>query len=403
MTEELPGPEVRGKAYRQEQLRAIRNTLLDSQATAHISREFRAERARQDSTWGQQNHPSFRPGRTPAFLQGQMDSARKLAEHHAANGTLTWDDILMEEVHEVRATDNLVDLRAELVQVMAVAGAWIESLDRYEARNPGPRPQGMSDELAADAEAQRWEDHDQQQARKSLDDATPEEWNEAAARALGPRSPWVTPRNDGQPHDPGCRWTFSAHPGGCLDDPAVWASGPFSDAPRPTCAGCGTSGHVGPCPGTRFKVMGTVTGRLPKPLNIGTPSDTAFPQHHVMGAAGQPVSSYSGGGVRDVTEGKPRIDLMWPLGVPFEAQMLTRVGLWLERGMRKYAERNWERFHTQDALNHAKASLSRHHGMYMSGDESEDHLAAIITNALFAGTIAWKIANGWTPEGTFES
>lgn len=170
--------------------------------------------------------------------------------------------------------------------------------------------------------------------------------------------------------------------------------------------------------------MGAATGRLPMTPERRAKADAI---NQAYGAAGQPVSSYSGGGVRDVTEGKPRIDLMWPLGVPFEAQMLTRVGMWLERGMRKYAERNWERFHTPDALVHALASLGRHYAEYMTNEATrevctpcqqlldagyeenpechcqEDHAAAIITNVIFAETIRWKIAHGWTPEGTFGS
>jgi hypothetical protein len=42
----------------------------------------------------------------------------------------SWDTILREEVLEVRLATNRAELRAELVQVAAVAVAWIEALDR---------------------------------------------------------------------------------------------------------------------------------------------------------------------------------------------------------------------------------------------------------------------------------
>jgi hypothetical protein len=111
-------------------------------------------------------------------------------------------------------------------------------------------------------------------------------------------------------------------------------------------------------------------------------------------------AQFQGGGVRDASEGKPRFDLLWPEGVPYEDQFLTQVAKVLEMGARKYAERNWELFHTQDALDHAKASLGRHYANYMAGSTDEPHLALMACNLLFLSTIEWKIANGWSPNDT---
>jgi hypothetical protein len=79
------------------------------------------------------------------------------------------------------------------------------------------------------------------------------------------------------------------------------------------------------------------------------------------------------GAVRDTAEGKPRIDLISPFA-------LDRLGKWLELGARKYSERNWEK---GMPLSRMLASLCRHLNKYQQGDQSEDHLAAIMCNAMF--------------------
>jgi hypothetical protein len=44
--------------------------------------------------------------------------------------------------------------------------------------------------------------------------------------------------------------------------------------------------------------------------------------------------------------------------------------------------RNWEQFSSEDALQHAEASLGRHYAQYVTGDTSEDHAAAIWFNVM---------------------
>ncbi|MEV0441850.1 hypothetical protein AB0I84_06065 [Streptomyces spectabilis] len=95
------------------------NTVLD---------EIRTERARQDAKFGEQNHPD---GTAADFTARAMrDSARVVCESKAARGALTWVDVLDEEYWEARAETDPAKLRAELVQVAAVAVAWIEAIDR---------------------------------------------------------------------------------------------------------------------------------------------------------------------------------------------------------------------------------------------------------------------------------
>lgn len=103
---------------------------------------------------------------------------------------------------------------------------------------------------------------------------------------------------------------------------------------------------------------------------------------------------HSSGMVRDTREGKPRFDLMVPVGVPYEEQMLTRFAGLLERGARKYSERNWEKANTSDELERAKDSAFRHFMQWLAGEDDEDHAAAVWFNILEAETIAYKLRSG---------
>lgn len=93
--------------------------------------EIRAERARQDERWGEQNHPDGTDG--GLFFAERRDYHRRVCQEYAAVGGLTWRHILDEEVHEAYAETDPAKLRRELVQVCAVAVAWIEAIDRRGA------------------------------------------------------------------------------------------------------------------------------------------------------------------------------------------------------------------------------------------------------------------------------
>ena len=94
---------------------------------------------------------------------------------------------------------------------------------------------------------------------------------------------------------------------------------------------------------------------------------------------------------RDTQEGKPRFDLMLPLGVPYEEQFLTRLALLLSRGAEKYDERNWERADDQVDLDRFKSSAFRHLMQWMNGEIDEDHAAAVAYNLLAHETTKYKI------------
>lgn len=85
------------------------------------------ERALQDDKWGEQNHPDGTGGQ---FYVDMADLFRRNTDRSARAGSLTWRDVLTEEVYEAYAETDPAALRAELVQVAAVAAAWVEAIDR---------------------------------------------------------------------------------------------------------------------------------------------------------------------------------------------------------------------------------------------------------------------------------
>lgn len=88
--------------------------------------EVAEERGRQDAKWGPQNHPDG-TGKIGDSIQAITDRAKCKANGPDRDN---WRDILQEEVSEAFAETDPVKLRAELIQVAAVATAWIEAIDR---------------------------------------------------------------------------------------------------------------------------------------------------------------------------------------------------------------------------------------------------------------------------------
>ncbi|MFE4658123.1 hypothetical protein ACFRFJ_15740 [Streptomyces hydrogenans] len=84
------------------------------------------ERQAQLAKWGEQKHPD---GTGSPVQAAEADKARAGCQDAFARGEGTWMHVLVEEVFEALAEDDLVKLRAELVQVAAVAAAWIRDID----------------------------------------------------------------------------------------------------------------------------------------------------------------------------------------------------------------------------------------------------------------------------------
>lgn len=121
-------------------MRTLRNELTIGTVTPvhRICVEIVLERERQDERWGEQNHldgtgpeEPLLPGWTAREL---ADAARSACQLNADLGIVTWRDVFGEEACEALAESDPVRLRAELVQVAAVAVAWIQAIDR---RTPG--------------------------------------------------------------------------------------------------------------------------------------------------------------------------------------------------------------------------------------------------------------------------
>lgn len=98
------------------------------------------ERHAQDMKWGRQDHPD---GTSPdmeygwshadgtVFTMAEVaEQAKEDCDFAAQTEILTWFDILQEEFFEALAEEDPARLREELVQVAAVAVAWIEAIDR---------------------------------------------------------------------------------------------------------------------------------------------------------------------------------------------------------------------------------------------------------------------------------
>jgi 8-oxo-dGTP pyrophosphatase MutT (NUDIX family) len=91
------------------------------------------ERQAQDARWGIQEFPDG----TSAALAPAAELAKEQVGRAYQAGGLTWREILAEEVAEAFAETDPELLRAELVQVAAVAAKWIQAIDR---RHPTARP-----------------------------------------------------------------------------------------------------------------------------------------------------------------------------------------------------------------------------------------------------------------------
>ena len=89
--------------------------------------DVHAERTRQHTLHGEQ---TLADGTAEAWDQVEADAARLRCDRATLAGSVTWRHVLEEEVAEAFAEADPVALRAELVQVAAVAVQWIEALDR---------------------------------------------------------------------------------------------------------------------------------------------------------------------------------------------------------------------------------------------------------------------------------
>lgn len=113
--------------------------------------DVQRERKRQDEKWGVRDQPSFYeqtdlttgiplgpiplPARFTYYGIPTEEDAKKDCENTMRRGKANWGHILVEEVSEAFGTTDEIALEKELIQVAAVATAWIENIRRRRATN----------------------------------------------------------------------------------------------------------------------------------------------------------------------------------------------------------------------------------------------------------------------------
>lgn len=103
-------------------------------------------------------------------------------------------------------------------------------------------------------------------------------------------------------------------------------------------------------------------------------------------------AQFASGMQRDTQAGKPRFELMLPLGVPYDEQMIVRLAALYGRGAEKYDERNWEQANSEEEMDRMKASAFRHFMQWLCGETDEDHAAGAMFNIIAFETTAYKVA-----------
>jgi hypothetical protein len=117
--------------------------------TAHVLAEVATERNRQTEKHGDQSHlpdgtgpnlslSDLQPGSFQTFAAEMAAWAKArckaASQNEGGNGSITFEMILTEEWAEAIAEYDPAKLRAELIQVAAVAVQWVETLDRRGVR-----------------------------------------------------------------------------------------------------------------------------------------------------------------------------------------------------------------------------------------------------------------------------
>lgn len=94
---------------------------------------------------------------------------------------------------------------------------------------------------------------------------------------------------------------------------------------------------------------------------------------------------FSGGMVRDTTEGKTDYSLI------LDGPMFDRWAIHLTKGAVKYAKRNWMKAAGQEELDRFRESALRHFIQWFRGDVDEDHASAVFFNINGAETTKEKL------------
>jgi hypothetical protein len=100
--------------------------MYDASRVLDIQQRHFDEVERQEVKWGVQTHPD---GCTSEIF-GKLETAfRELTDLADEAGELTWALIMLEEVYEALATDNVQDRLDEIDQIAAVATSWARDIE----------------------------------------------------------------------------------------------------------------------------------------------------------------------------------------------------------------------------------------------------------------------------------
>lgn len=99
---------------------------------------------------------------------------------------------------------------------------------------------------------------------------------------------------------------------------------------------------------------------------------------------------FASGMRRDTQEGKPNFNLLLT-DLPYDEQMLTRWAELMTRGAEKYGPRNWQLANSQEELDRFRSSAFRHFIQWVSGEDDEDHAAAVFFNLNAAEYVKSKL------------
>ena len=101
--------------------------------------------------------------------------------------------------------------------------------------------------------------------------------------------------------------------------------------------------------------------------------------------------NYESGMQRDADDSKARFDLIFPLGIPYKDQIITRFAELMNRGQQKYSARNWEKAEGKKEMDRFKESALRHMIQWYCGEDDEDHAVAVFFNIMGYETTSHKL------------
>ena len=117
----------------------VRNVPDDEHiSTEDVLDDVMSERLRQIQLWGHQSLQDWTgPDRSYINLGVNSGIVKRLQHFNDTYGQPSWAHVLLEEVFEALSEEDQKKLRAELVQVAAVAVSWVEDIDRQNGWNRG--------------------------------------------------------------------------------------------------------------------------------------------------------------------------------------------------------------------------------------------------------------------------